>query len=305
MGRFQGRKYQTQWPKRFAWGLFEVPLFLVLLILNLSALVFLLPQARIWLYKLLLKSKAFGYREGREKGSISCGLKIWDSVHAYSILVTASSVPILLVVVLWLVADLSTLWQDVTNQASRATVAQLVSAAVLGGVAIDVFLITQLPHLMRPRVFVCFLKNNPQSPERIDSYFEEFVSKLELKSQQTTTLHFRITNTGTSHLSRIDLRVYPPSSIIFTGGQSPGTPPTAIDKYKAWQEGGEGSVVRFAVRDDPSDTAPGASALFRALIVPPKVEEETDYELRLRITSDSTIGFTEKKLQLVVVPNRQ
>ena len=72
-----------------------------------------------------------------------------------------------------------------------------------------------------------------------------------------------------------------------------------IERVKPWAEG---ERVYFPTRDHPLDTAPGASAVYHLLVVPPSVQQATWYNLHLRMASERTNGFTEKKLRLKILP---
>jgi hypothetical protein len=261
-----------------------------LLIANLTPLTFWPPQIRTWLCKTLLTSRFFALSGDRTPGSRSLGLWAWDWINSFSIVIAAALLPVLGVVLPWLLLDFD--WRQIEP------VAQLLSAGIVGGVAIDVLLIAQLPQLVRPRVYVCFLKRNPVELGT-EGFLEEYTQEEILRPGELACLHFRITNTGTSHLSKLDVRMDLPEGFVWAGCPPRGAEGRLSEKLNAWKEGRR---VYFPPRDDPLDTAPGASAQYHLLVTPPTVQEQKSYDFRLRIASERSNGFTEKRLWLKVQP---
>jgi len=226
-------------------------------------------------------------------------LRLWDRINAYSIFIAAFLVPILLGLIAWILFDLSELWSSADPASTdKASVAQILGAALVGGVAVDVFLLTQLPQLFRPRICACFLERNPGMEDHIQGYFEKYNKEEAIPRDRTVCLHFIITNTGTSHLTKQAVRIELPPELMVAMGAPHGTRLSGTNKIPNDKDG---QRVYFPPRDDPLDNAPGASALYHLRVIPANVQPAMVYELVLRIASERTNGFTEKRLRLKIL----
>ena len=81
---------------------------------------------------------------------------------------------------------------------------QLITSSIVGGVAVDVFLLFQLPRMLRPRLHFCYLKHKDGSDMR-EAYLEVYRPELELTGGYWQWVHLRITNVGTIYYSRFTL----------------------------------------------------------------------------------------------------
>ena len=141
------------------------------------------------------------------------------------------------------------------------------------------------------------MQHNPLKEDSIEDYFEDFVNTETLISTHRSCLHLRITNTGIIHLKKLDVRIQLHSE--FALQRIPDSSSRLFGLHESWRES---DMIYFPTRDEPLDTAPGASALYFLLIEAPDNKSCTNYCLNLRIASEATNGFIEKKLLLILKP---
>lgn len=97
----------------------------------------------------------------------------------------------------WL--DLSSLWNSESDSlGTRLSIVQMLTAAIVGGVAVGVFLSVTLPRFPRPRVHVSFLTPVPKSEERFTTRRSHSMCWV---GGRATWIHVQIVNvsTGAGH----------------------------------------------------------------------------------------------------------
>ena len=247
------------------------------------------------------------------------GLKLWTYYHPPSVLAALALVPVGAPLALWFGLGLRSEW-GLTLQ-DNVDIVQLITSSIVGGVAVDVFLLFQLPRMLRPRLHFCYLKHKDGSDMR-EAYLEVYRPELELTGGYWQWVHLRITNVGTIYYSRFTLACELPNedwggtyvisrdddyyNLYKANGEqikqfNPdlGRGPEYLRRYTLRQQKNQ---IDFEPRDDPRDTGPGDASVYSFCVRPPAVQERTSFKLQLRVAADQASGQTIKYLKMVVLP---
>lgn len=127
-------------------------------------------------------------------GTRRLGLRIWDLVHPHSSFIALAFLPIGTPISLWLWLDLNSLWNETLD--NKVDIVQLLTAALVGAVAVDVFLSFQLQRILRPRVHVGYLISDKSSTDG-HQFLEDYQYTQNFASGEGIWVHIRITNVGT------------------------------------------------------------------------------------------------------------
>lgn len=204
--------------------------------------------------------------------------------------------------VMWFGLDMKPEWLQ--GGSARLIVVQLLSAALVGAVAIDVFLAFQLPRLLKPRVHACFLQGNPDAvgePENTASvtFFRDYTRNVTVIPDKEQWLHILVTNVGTIHLPDLKLSIVFPEERVIEGlkdiSRDAGKPTDFKQRY-VWYE------RRRRVEFYRLDIAPGISAGFSFRVKPLVDRMLKPVSLKLFFESGNSTGITGKRLFLQVRP---
>lgn len=128
-------------------------------------------------------------------GHRSFGVRIWDWTHVYAVVIAQLSLPIGVPVALFLVLNLDDVWR-LDDTRGAVDVAQLITASVVGAIAINIFLSSQLPRLAQPRIACSFLMSSSET-----GYFERYLATDLFAPKEARWIHLRLTNIGTIYYS--------------------------------------------------------------------------------------------------------
>ncbi len=290
----------------------------VLGLLCATPLIFLPPPLdfRAWYYEALTQTDAFALGGYPSPGRRSLGLRVWDWTHVYSVVIALVTVPVGLPLALWFSLGLG---QYVSQGLSaQVSVAQLLVAVLVGGIAVNVFLSSQLPRLASPRVVCTFLMGGPSGPEE---FLERFVKEETFQSGEPRWVHLRLTNVGTLNYSGLTVSCDIPDGwdVPFTVyGETDETPPRlavrpshGLDRsyphlplyarpYR-YIVGGK-SHVDFFPADSPRDTGSGATAVYQIFLQAPRVDKTMSFQLRVKVSTNEVSGAAVCDLKLRLYP---
>lgn len=137
------------------------------------------------LYNFLVKLETCYGKPRRDSGLSPVYSFVWWAVNGPFTVLAMVFLPIGLPLFLWFWLGLRVPWtKDLSGQMQ---VAQLLSSALLGAVALDVFLWFQLPQLLNPAVLISSVT---------DELEEHYVRTLAFQRGKETMVAFRIANTG-------------------------------------------------------------------------------------------------------------
>ena len=303
-------------------GLYALLLGVVCLLLPL---LFWPPFVRKELYSTLTMAKFFAM--GGEPTAVErrpWGLRIWDKYHPHSVPIASALLVIGVPTGLWVFINLGTLWttDSQTLLTTRLNIIQLLSATLVGGVAIGVFLTFQLPRMQTPRVHTCFALADPKSNEGF-LFLNLLEYTVSLTAERGTWLHVRVANVGTIYYPRFTVSLEIPRGwSVATVQRADRAEGQRID----WHITGHPSIssdaamddnqrpvhlrpytynsvrhrLSFEPRDDPQDTGPGASSVYSYYVIPSQPEAGRNPQIRVYVSSDQAGGQTVKTLNVNV-----
>lgn len=155
-------------------------------------------------YNFLVKLDTHGQRTRRGYGLSQPGRTVWWLVNRPFMVGAMASLPIGIPIFLWFWVGLAPHWT--ASLSNKIDVAQLLSSAVLGGVAIDIFLWFQLPRILCPSVHVATVN--------VGENCEHYVRSEVLQGGKICFLVFRIVNTGTTHFRGLHIVIRLPTAFL-------------------------------------------------------------------------------------------
>lgn len=289
--------------------------------LNLTPFIFFPgpPDLRKLLYEQLSRSKLFALSGYPMPPRQIPGEKVWSTFQVYSMIVAQAFLPIGIPLVLWFSLDLGAL--VTADLDSKVLVAQLLTAAVIGAIAIGVFLSVQLHRISPVRMSSAFLQNDPRT-----SYQEHFVHRHvgteRFCSGQLKWIHLRLTNVGTAHLSDFQLRGEFPrdwsvpgtyraqmsseesavaaraSERLFVDDCNPDVPLASYARAFDWSTAR--NQFTFPTRLIQVGLGPGATTVFSILVMAPSAQAFREDYVKVSVSSSSTASPVSSSLKLVV-----
>ena len=304
------------WPQRVKSIPQIIPVVLLGLICMTPAVYFPPPfDLRARYYDLLIVSHLFALREPGTPGTRSAGVRIWDWTHVWAVVVAQ----LLLIVGVPLFLFF---WLDLQRYASngvpeKVDAAQLIVASIVGAIAANIFLSSQLPRLAVPRVFCSFMAGSS-----INTYVERYRKIEHFIPGDHRWIHLRITNVGTIYYSGFtasceipdgwDVPFWveeipdqvPPRNAVNRTPTGGGLDPPTIGVYaRGYRFLAEQHQIDFSPFSDPRDTGPGASAVFQVYLRAP--DRAGNYRLRIKISANEAGGTAINDLTLRVHPNEK
>ena len=289
-------------------------LVLVLLVICLTPVLFFPePDVRKWLYRRLATSRPFARTGYPDPNVRSLGMVLWDWTRVYWVVGALLFLPVAAPVVLgfWLFpADFGNDTQE------TAGFVQILVTALIGGIAVDVFLSGQLQRLGHARVTSTFLLSVPDSRHG-DQFVERYERSEEFKPGQLRWVHLRITNVGVVYYSAftVSCEIPPEWTVPFSIVQTmSGDQPLAQDMYvreteetvpmasyaRALRWVAAKHQIDFPPRSDPRDTGPGATAVYSFLLRAPESPTCSNYPLRIKVSAGEAGGAAIDDLTLLV-----
>jgi hypothetical protein len=207
----------------------------------------------------------------------------------------------------WFLLDLGADW---SIPGSRLLVAQMMVTVGLGGIAINAFFLYQLQQILRPRVDVAFMASPAISSKQ---FLSKMTGKLLVTDIYETWIHFRVINVGVHHLNKLVVSFILPggwdAATVYpqAGGGSwhllrlpDGNDEKADITYPlACNWDGSHNRLTFEPTDDPSETGPGASAIYSLRVVTRLGIDQ----IQVLVNSGSTAGASLHKRTVSVQHN--
>ena len=288
----------------------------VLWLISLTPIVF-FPDpldVRQWLYRRLAGSRPFASSGNPPANTRSLGMMLWDWTRVYSVVFALLVLPVAAPVTLgvWLVAISSD-----SGVSETVSIVQAVVSALVGGVAIDVFLAGPLQRLGQPRVACTFLLGRPGTQG--DRFVERYETTEDYAPGQLRWVHLRLTNVGVIYYQAFTVSceipegwVVPQSFVSTMGSDQPYAEQLHVAETgeyvrmatyaKALTWKAEKRQIDFESRSDPRDTGPGATAVYSLLLRAPPAQEGASYRLRVKISASEAGGTAIRDLTLRVRP---
>jgi len=273
---------------------------------NWTALAF-LPQpfdVRARFYETLIGSKLFALGGFPLADRRSFGMRVWDNTHVYLMLLALLSLPIGVPLGLWFGLDLGNFFNN--DLASKVDTAQLLMAGIIGAIAVNVFLYSQLPRLAKPRVVCRFFEAHPS---HVDAYLERFVVNQRFVPGEARWVFLRITNVGSAHYSGLKVSCEIPDDwlVDFTvtaltdesppryttrrtssgGSEEPPTMPEQVKAYRFFQTKNQ---VDFDTNSNPLETGPGSTSVYPLFIRADSTASAQSAKLRVKIAASEAGG---------------
>lgn len=237
------------------------------------------------------------------------GQWVWDYYHPHSLILASAIFVFGGPISFWIWLDLGSASTETLSD--RLEIVQLLVATIVGGVAVGVFAVSQLPRILRPRFHVSFLTSDPTDGAK-------FITLRSLRGRATggqpTWLHVQITNVGTVTYSAMTVAFELPDPwdmsraipvgdymlvhVIRKGTQEDvrGSPAFA----RLWHLREEFNQIYFEANDNPQETGSGSSAIYSFVVAPPQVAKAGT--LRVFISCKESVGTVVKTLKVEVVP---
>ncbi len=297
--------------------------------LSLGVLVSLTPigwilPAKQWVYEALAYSPTFAPISSASEIRPRA-LAAWDWLHPKTIIIAAFVFTVGLPLIPWLVLDLEELWTgDARTLDDKVQAVQLTVALLLGAVAIQAFLLFQLPSLRPPAVSVRALLPSNDISDGLE-YSARPSQYIEMASGSATWVHIRVTNVGVRSYDGISVGIVMPDG--FRIGRLRRVPASGHLHALCWTPERGGMVqrssednllpdgarpyqfrdryltVEFDANRNPRETGPGDSGLYSFHIGAP--DAPGAFTMKVVVRATGSTGATEQKIAVTVSDREQ
>lgn len=320
------------WGDRFKYAPWTVTRLVLGVALSLTPLGWITPAKR-WIFDGLANSPTFAPRSSASFPR-PLALHAWDLVHPQTTFVAAALFTIGVPVVAWFLLGLSDVWAGSTVDASdpdkvlkdlqnKVLVVQLIVGLILGAVAIQAFLLFQLPSARPPNVSIRVL--TPSTMAGVSGngfrYSARSAKHIKVESGGAVWIHVRVTNVGVRSYDRISVgaevpfetqvgrawtmlegegiraRVWEKSEghFIEISSESQGEMP---DDARPYEYRRQYRTVEFETNQNPRETGPGDSGLYPFHLGLPGKSGE--YTIKIVVRSSDSSGATSQKIRVTV-----
>lgn len=244
-------------------------------------------------------------------------LRYWDWFHPKTTVIGALLMTVGLPIGIWWWLELSNKWAESID--GKLVVVQLLVASILGVVAIQAFLLFQLPSMRPPRVSCRFYK--PAGGTLNKEYSSRFLDLIELAPGTETWLHLRVTNVGYRRYGNIGVGIVLPdewkigSAIHPAGREVPSVygysslgrrdldiPSETPERFRAYKFMEQYHTLEFESNDSPRETGPGDGGVYSFHVYVPHTAEG-EHELRVIVRTPDSSGASEKNFKVVINPS--